>query len=500
MKEFEPNDDYLETADAICAIRDCIEGGFKIKLKRTEYLPDPSPVDTFSDEKRRRYSAYIAGAEFEEFALETERAMIGLMTKGEIEFVVPPQIGYLANDVDGDGSPLSGAIERTFKELLEVKFQVLLAEMSGLSGLDATKLSIADLKEINPKAHIKSYCRESLIDWGFRIINGVNQLSLMILKEESDSRNMIDFSEEENISYLVLALDENGDYFQQRFKLIENTKNMEAGEPFYPKIKGSSLKWIPAQIACDEFTPSGELPCGMGFLYAIADISLHMYRASADYKEALRLVQPTTFLSGGQQGDDELFKKLNGGRQFIAWGAGAANWLPNNVTAKIEGLGVQTEPFERYFDAQRKKATLLGATISSDNKAGNVSATESAITATQNDAIMVQIVNNTESAYKRLIAYCGMYMGLWGQEEIESNLDKITLNLPKEFSSLKLTYNDVTSLIAVYNSGLIDKETVINKMVAGGFVDSEVQDIMDRIDSSGVILSTGNDSSPVANN
>lgn len=489
------NPDYALMKDEIKLVRDCIEGSPAIKRATTTYLKHPNMIDQTSPQQKARYSAYIDGAEFDEYPATTLTSMLGQMAEGEIEFETPEMLEYLRQDIDGDGMPLGGAAETIYSNLLQVKFHILLAEYKGLANVDAQAVTLADVKEQNPRAVIKMYNRESLIDWEFKRINGRMQLSLMVLVEQSVERTAL-FARREVKTYLVLALDENGEYYQQKY--VRNVDSFNAdGEPIYvTDPSGARLKWLPVEIVVDEEWPSGSLPRRPGYLYPTCMMALYRYRMSADYKESLRYMQPTTFTSGWKDGDKALFDELNG-RDYIAFGAGVSNNLPEGVTVDIKGLGVECEPYERYFDANDKRSRAVGAIINDPSQGADVTATKSVIDNKNSTAVMSMIVKNTEAALKRVILYCGMFEGLWPQDSIEANLDQIMLKLPRVFVAVTMSAEEIRSIRELYLDRLISRAEVQRKLVAGGFTIGDIEQILDELDSESGAVPLANNQQPL---
>lgn len=485
--EFSNHADYDLMYPTVKLVRDCIEGEPRIKYeceKKYTYLKHPNMLDTNSLAERRRYSAYLQGAEFDGFPSETEGAMLGKMTEGEMVFDLPDRIEYLVDNADGDGLSLDGLTEILYKNLLEVKFHVLLAEYSSLASLDIDQVSIADLKELKPRASIKSYTRESLVNWAFRRINGVMQLSLMVLLEESMNTNPVDMVATTTKSKLVLALDGNGEYFQQKYSETDSGGMVQDGDPHYPTIAGGRLKWIPAQIVIDEKTPAGKLPRAPGYLYPICSASLARFGVSADYKEALHFFGPTLFNSGWKDGDFDMFKAMNG-RDYIAFGIGVANNLPEGVVAEIVGSGVQLEPFERYFEINERKQRALGAKINDGTVSPDKTATEASIDNSNNTAVFQKIVNNVESALVQIISYCAMYEGLCSPEEVEAYQKNIVVTLPREFGAAKLSAEEQMAIRDNMAAGLISKDEAIRQLVAGGRTLVDAETLIKEIESQG---------------
>ena len=478
---FSPNVQYTNASKALQAVRDCIEGEPTIKRHTTKYLKHPG-LNGESTESDARYSKYIEGAEFDGYPSSTESAMLGKMKASDADIEMPSGIEYLENNSDGDGTPMTALVEILYKNLLEAKYHILLAEMDSLASLDAESISVADLKSIDPKATIKSYTRESLIDWDYRTINGAQQLSLLILREDETVRDS-GYAITTITTYLVLGLDDEG-YFQQKYINGGSGDYQADGEKLYPQVGGKNLQWIPVQIVADESFEAGSIPKGLGYLYPICSRALSGYQVSADYKEALRFMQATLFTKGWKQGDYDQFKELNG-REQIEFGVGVANNMPNSVEVEVVGLGVQSEPYERYADKNEAKARALGATFDTTPKASNVSATEAGIAESNQTAAMSSIVNNIEDALLRMSSYCGMFMGLWSADDVEANIDNIKIDLYNDFGKVKMSPEEVTATINTVNSGLISKDEGLKILVQGGFTVSDAETIEGQIEEQG---------------
>lgn len=484
--KFTEHEDYALTESTVKMVRHCIEGEPAIKRETTTYLKHPNPFDQSSAWEVIRYAKYIEGAEFDEIAKATHSSMIGQMTEGEINIDLPDRIAYLEQNADGDGMSLAGVCELIYSNCLQVKFHILVAEYRGLADVDIESVSIADLKQLSPRSTIKQYSRESMIDWGFTRIGGVMQLSLAVLVEHGVLIGP-DLVKTEVKSYLVLGLDENGDYYQQKY--VEDNGNVFAdGEKHYPIVGGKRLKWIPIEIVFDQEVPAGKIPRDMGYLYSLCSKDLAAYRVSADYKEALRQMQPTTFTSGWKTNDQELFKELNN-REYIAFGAGVSNNLPEGVEVDIKGMGVEAQPFLDYFERNESQSIKLGAQVETQTQ--NATATEIRSRDRKSKAVMISIIKNTEAALRRIVSYCAMYEGLWSPDDVENNLDQIVIDLPKDFAKTTMTPDEVNAIATAYNAGLISKKEAVRKLVAGGFTVSDAETILDELEQQAAV--------PVAN-
>ncbi len=469
---------YLQMAPFVEQIRDIVRGSPFIKMKEARYLPHPSSIDSKSLEQRMRYRAYIDGAEFDDFTSLTKRTMLGKLDIDNMKFTPADKLEYLIHDVDKDGLSMRGLYESCAGNILEVKWHLLLADYKGLSDLPIDEISKQDVIDANPRATIKQYPRESVVDWDFARINGTMQLTYLILMERSEVVNQASGSRETVTSYIKLGLDEEG-YYQQ--KSTDDTAYSGWGEKLYLKVNGKALKFIPASIACDEEFANGDMPRELGFLAPIGELALYRYRVSAKYKEAMDALIPTLHISGVNEGDWEIFKEVNG-RDYVASGAFAPNIWPNAET-KFELLEAKgsLEQFSSYFEENKNKVRARGGVFKTDQQTQRT-ATEVIVEAETATSVLLPIANNIESALKWQVAYCAMFEGLVSPENIATYAGEVELDVVKEFSLSKLSTEEVKTLMEVYMNGLMPKDELLKILDMGGWLESDAETLLNKLE------------------
>lgn len=483
----EMHPDYHEMVTEITKVRDCIEGAARVKRERYTYLPHPSQIDQTSREQIARYNEYLAGAEYEGSPDRTRRSLLGKMRLSDTEIETPDRTGYLAQDADGDGLSMIGAIESTISQVMQMKFHLLVADYQGLSDVDLLSLSLADVEQLNPRAAIKQYSRENIVNWSFARVNGVMQLSWVMLLEHGYKFNEATYEHDPVESYLILALDENGDYYQQKI-VYDASAGKSEGEREYLTVSGQRLKWLPIVVVADEQIQASKLPKALGFLSAVCDAELHRYRVSAVYKEVQRNLAPTTYTSGWKSGDIEVFKEANGGRTYISTGAGAVNNMPEGVTTDIVSASMEMDDFHWYFTESAKKIRQLGGNSDSQT---DKTATEANINAQEQNALLNTIADNVEAGFARAISYCAMFEGLWSPDDVEKNLDQITVSLPRDFASPRLTVDEIRALIEMRMQRLVSKDEFYRQIKNGGWMIEEVEQMIEELDNEEPLLLTG---------
>lgn len=475
----EKHSDYANTLAQVTETRDAVMGEWRIKSKKYEYLKHPSQVDQTSPEQQARYDCYIHGAEFPGDTELTLNSMVGKMRLGNAVIKVPDPVAYLLEDSDGDGLPMTGAIEYVARDIPQAKFSIAVADYKGLTEVPQGAVSIADVEAANPRAVIKHYARESMANWAFGTRNGINQLIYAEFEEKGTKIDIETGKHEEVVPSLILALDEEGNYYQQ--KKTDNPDSGEAtvGDPSYVSVNGQPLKFIPIAFIADSAMPTGSIPQEFGYLSPIAKLCIKRYQVSADYKETMEANKPTKTTSGWTDGDMDIFKEVNGGRDYIAVGGYAVNNLPRDVKMDISSPNADLGYFEKYFETAEKRTEKLGGVSVSDTR---MTATEADIVAADQNSRLESIASNIEAGFERLISYCMMFEGKTDQDKVMDYGDTIKVTLPRDFAKPKLSVEEVKVMIELVDKGYWSKDTLMNRLKEGGWTEKDVDTLLKEIE------------------
>jgi hypothetical protein len=463
--------DYDNARLELQKVRDCVAGSPTIKRGQYIYLPHPSQVDTESLEQQARYQEYIAGAEFDDQPKDTLQAMLGKMRINESEIGMPDAIEYMIENVDGDGQSYRAAMEYAVGNVLQTKWHVLVADYTGMTDIDLTSVSLADRQTLNPRASIKQYKRENVVNWHFDRVNGKMQMRWIMLLESGTSFDPENYTHSSIQSYIILALDADGQYYQK--KIVYSQDGKAEGEASYVTVGGVGLDYLPLEIVSDQELDSGVLPIALGSLHPICESALHKYRVSAVYKEVQRNLAPTTITRGWQQGDLELFTAINGGRNYISTGAGSVNNLPNDVEYNVVSTSMEMGDFQWYLAYADKKILSMGGTAKQER--ANMTATEADINASEQNSKLTTIADNVEGAFERLSSLCLMFEGGVGPADVRETNEDIIVALPRDFATPKLTVDEVKVILDMVNMGVRTREHAVKALAQGGW---DYQDAM----------------------
>ena len=239
------------------------------------------------------------------------------------------------------------------------------------------------------------------------------------------------------------------------------------------------LKFIPLQIASD-IEICHELPQELGFLSPIAEICLHRYRVSADYKEALRKFVPTTDVFGMTEQGLEAFKTLNG-RGYRA--TGQTNlWHDADMTIQTSSTDGSLESFEKHDQSSKEKIRSIGGVVP-EYSTGDTSATEAMINSAEQNSVLNPLVSGVENAVKKLIAYCAMFEGLTTQDNVDEYAQSVMFDMPRSFSKAPLDGESGRFVIELLNSRLMTVEQATKKLIALGWHEGEVDDLLQDIEN-----------------
>ena len=471
------HEDYKDTIKAVEQVRDCVEGAPRVKKRKATYLPSPSQVDPSTT--NQRYLDYILNAEFDNDTDDTRRELIGKMRLDDAIIELPDKLNVMVDDIDNDGTGMKASMELAINNILQVKFQLLVADYQGLSGVDLESLSLADAKELDPRTTVKQYTRENIVNWHFTRTDGAMQLSWVMLLERGSTFNSDSFVREDVESYLILGIDDTG-YYQQKIT-YGGSKAAKTGDREYITVNGKSLKFIPCEIVADEELEAGSLPRAMGYLYNISEKVLQRYRLSALYKECMKALQPTTYTKGWRTGDKELFEEVNG-RSNVESGPYSMNGLPSNVEVSIESAQNDLRAFEHYIAQSKKQVSEMGG--KSGAQSSNMTATEANIIASDQNALLDTVATSAENGFTKVLGYCAMFEGLVTPEEVHQ-YEGVVVSLPRDFGTPKMSVEEVKVLLELRTAGARTMEQVVTQLADGGWDYQDAQDTINELENDG---------------
>ncbi len=480
--------DYDDTIDEVKTVRDAIEGSNAIKNgpRFKIYLPNPTDIDILNGqdfvEADNRYKAYKNRAEYDAFPGRTESGYVGALKSTPPDFAeIPAEIDYLLTNSDGDNLTLSESIEITQANLLEVKFHGLLVDFNGLTQVDinddSPQLTNAQAKALDLKATIKHYPRESIVDWDYGVVNNQNQLTFIKLAEKTSEIDRETLQRVEVENQLVLALDEDGEYYQQQITKTAEGKD-QISDRLYPENNTGRLSLIPFEIVIDQKQKSSSVPKALGLLYPICLKAIARYQASADLREMLhRTGQPTSWSSGWDAHKFAQYKEMTG-RDSIGLGSSQHIPLPKDSEIGYLEFNADSNGLFKYMEENQKEAKALGARFdTSDPKDEAVGVAK--IRSAEELSALMNIQASIEESYTRVLGWCFNFMST------STSDPEIEINLNKEFNKIKLTPGEQKAILDNFTMGLIDRAEALAQLEKGGVLISDAEELLNRSETNG---------------
>lgn len=448
------NKKYSENYNVWKTIRCCLDGSNAIKRENTYFLPNPDELNFDA----KRYRDYLMRANFEGITAKTLYALVGNVFRKPIFTELPNDLEYLNSNADAKGNDLDSVCRQVFKEIISLGRVGVLVDFP----YSEEDLTLAQVQSQEYKAKISVYIAENIVNWCTRIINSSEVLDLVVLKEYvTICSNESEFIKTDRERYRVLKLTDQNIYVQEIWDLIDENKNEFAiTETITPKnAKGLPFRYIPFVFggSYNNIPDVNKAP-----LEDLSNLDVSLYRNSADLEEMIYLMgQPTLVLTGLTQNwiTDTLQNKAT-------LGIRTPIFLPENSTAQI--LQVNPNPFlQEAMKEKRRTMISLGARIILDK---NQPEAAEAIRLKQSgeSSLLATAVMNTEDLMMTAIDFCSDFM----IGEIEES--KVDIN--KDFINLRLTPDEIRSLISLWQTGVISLPILRNRLRDGEIINEDLID------------------------
>lgn len=469
------NADYAKNIETWQLVRDCDEGATAIKTRRstrtlysggigsaagTAYLPAPNARDG-SDDNQVRYDAYRSRANFVNFVSHTKEGMLGMVFRKPTEIELPQNIDYLLENANGNGLHLDQMIKDAASDtLLTGRYGLLVDYPQTEEGLTQAQVSTAGLQ-----ASLLAYPAESVINWRCEVLNGVKQLTMVVLQEPRIEPLDSDPFEVEHCMYHRVLLLVEGVYTQ---RLYDENNKLVSDDIVPRKSNGSTWDVIPFEFigSVNNDETSDKAP-----LYDIAEVNIAHYRNSADYEESSFIVgQPTPVIAGlTQSWADDNFS------DGIELGSRSGLLLPLDANASLLQAAPNQMP-ERGMELKEDQMVKIGTRIIQDSTGSETAEAAKIRFAGQNSKLGSLIVN-VEQGFKKALSWLGEFMGGEGD---------ITLDINKEFYDATIDPQMLAQAMVLQDRGIIGKTDIRDLLRKGNILDAERTD--QEIDSDAQVV------------
>lgn len=477
---------FAKTKESVKLVRDSVDGSPVIKSDDNKYiyLPHPCPQDKHTPEGREQYKRYLSKAEYDNVPQFTLDALVGAMFRSDPEIKLPSNLEFLLDDMDGDGTSMNESMNVAASECLQMFYCGFLAEFSRIDGVSPEELTASEAQELNMRPSIKQYPRESIINQGFRTINGKKVLSLVVLKQHDMKRKPGRYDQEEVTSYLVLALDDDGDYFQEEYTETKDGDG-EWSDPIYPKANGETLKYIPFEFIMSTKMQAGEIPSKLGYIHPVSEKAISRYQVSADMKESMWFSSAPIFTSDGWTEQAAALHEKMTGRKEIRVGPGSHIPIAEGGTFNIHSWDMANSSFISYMDKNAAEIRALGGVFDTTGTIDEQTATAAAIKAAEKTGTLSGIAGNIEKSFRKLIGYCGEFLG----KPFDETVGGTEISIDRAFTVTKITAQEIQAITAAWMQGLMTTTDAQKNLRMGGLEIEEVNQLLDD--------QTGNNQPPV---
>lgn len=287
----------------------------------------------------KRKKEYRERAVWTNVVERTINALIGTALTTSPNYKFPSQLDYLIKQAVGNNITFEQLIIRVIKNLLTLGRYAILTDFPKVD----LKLDGQATRENN--IHPINSCFSALdIDyWEPDAFGNIKLVKLRKLRTIKESR----FKTKQEISYLVLSIEDDGYYYQAEYDKDENV----LVEPFQVIAKGKPLKKIPIVFFG---VKNNDSEIDKPPAYTLTKLNIAMYRNSASYEDNLnRHGQDTvTITSDLPKHEWEKYQKTYGP---LLWGSGETYYLGTKGEIKL----VQSQASPELANAMKDKLELM---------------------------------------------------------------------------------------------------------------------------------------------
>lgn len=391
-----------------------------------------------------RNKAYRERAVFYEVPGYTLSGLVGLMFYQDPDVVLPPDLEYVKDNIDGNGLSIYQQAQDLAGDLLSVSRAGLYTSFP----VESESVTQADIKSGNVFATTSLIKAENIWNWELRLSGSKMKLNEVHISQAGEDG-------EQEILQLVMS--ENVFTAQLWRKDEKEKKWAEYGPQMIPRAgNGQPFDEIPfCFVGGKNNSSSVDLP----LMKSLTRISIAHYRNSADWEDNVWWNgQSQPWASGLSVDDVAVMRNANiyfGSRELIGVPAG-------------EQLGIVTAPPNTIVrQAMIDKLDMmigLGARFIRD---GDVSktATESKSNDTKSQSSLSVVAGNIEEAYRKSLLWCAQYMNV--------SADDVSFIPSKKYSVGGASAQEIQTVVASFIQGAIPASDYLAWAKRAELVDKE---------------------------
>ena len=447
----EPRAEYTQALPGVIRNRAAIDGGRAVRAGGVKFLaPLASMCSSFNyDTKEMHYSKtltidgeasyqkYLENAYFYAAAQRTVEGLVGLIFSKDAKTILPPSVNYLEWNADGRGTTLRDISKTGCKEALQSDWSgYLVARPSTPEGSSEAEVQA---KNLRPK--LLHYKFESIINWDYEVVNNIEKLSLLVLKESTTKRT--GFKVESEDQYRVLELIK-GVYHQSLYN--KDGEILNDSKPVI--INGNTSDTIP-------FFWVSEPTVGQAPICGLVDANFQHYNLYADYGSKLHYSSFVIYTETGAE---------DGKNNMLGNGV---KWSNSNSDATYGVLQPDgnSDGHRIALQDMEQRMAALGAEQLKPRTSGAESAEAKGLDQVAQNATTADVAITVSDALVKAIDFASMWMG--GQESTEYALNT-------DYNPTGMDANKLNALFATYLGGGITYEDFYANLQRGEIALSEM--------------------------
>lgn len=412
-------------------VRDCVEGQDQIKGRRDVYLPRK---DKQSDDS---YQAHLDRAVFFNATGRTRAALLSSIFRRPGVELLPR--GWSTESVTRDGKSLKKVVRWLAEEVVTVSRAGALVDLP-----EEESTGVNPFLSLYPAEHILSWLRK----------DGVLKMVLLAERVVDPNKSFNMFTLSGKWRLRLLALDENGEYFQ--FAGAPETFGGMTSYPedgrIYPEIRGRRLRSIPFYFF--GLTANSEEP-EKPLLLDIADLNIAHYRQYATLETARAYIGSpiyTTFTSSETDDEEALVVSPE-----LIW-----EFAQNDKAEILEFRGQGIGSLERGLEEKEEQMRVLGARLVSQRKgAAARSSVADDASLNHDDATLLDVVNSVSEGMTAILKLIAEWIGLPSKD--------IRYTLNKHFNAPNIGARELRAIDACLDRSMRPKD-IFKLLQEGGLI------------------------------
>jgi hypothetical protein len=449
-----PCAEYTEALPDWKLVRDCFKGRRAIKAAGTEYLPTLGRDMPGSLGQPKTYQLYSVRACFYNAVRRTVQGLVGLIFQDPpVLKDAPPILEQALADVTMRGQTLEVFAQELTREVLTVGRVGVLVSWAADGGV---------------RPYAATYIAEDVLAWRTAWTAQGQILTRVVLREYEEMPDPRDpFVMKRSERFRVLELID-GAYTVALWGRDENGKLRETQAPTPPLRRGEPLGFIPfLLLGAAGVSPGVQAPP----LLDLADANVGHYRNSADHEYGLHLVAlPTPYVAGAVKGGDSGPMLIGPG---VLW-----ELTENGEAGMVEFTGQGLAAIREAMDEKKRQMASLGAQLLEEQSGTNETATAVRMRHSGQHATLKTVAQSVEQGLTQLVRW----MAFWLFADLAERPDavKASVELNKEFFSVRATPEEVKAALLLLQSDAISYDTFYERLQVGGWTREGVTAAQER--------------------